>query len=291
MHKQNPHNKGYNFDKLITSSPTLAPFVIVTANNNKSIDFSKAAAVLELNKALLAEHYALVDYQLPRNYLIPPIPGRADYLWHINDLLIERGILKKGTKISGLDIGTGANSIYPILASQQFGWNMVGADIDETAIFIANQNITKNSLEKNIELRHQPDPSNLFKGIIKPEEKFHFTMCNPPFHASEKDAKKEALRKINNLKLPKRDENNELALNFKGQANELWCNGGEVLFIKRLIKQSVEFKDQVEIFTSLVAKEVHLPKIYKQLDKLKAQHTTIEMEQGNKKSRFIAWWF
>lgn len=116
-------------------------------------------------------------------------------------------------------------------------------------------------------------------------------MCNPPFHASAKDAEKEALRKINNLKLPKRDENNELALNFKGQSNELWCNGGEALFIKRLIKQSAEFKQQAEVFTTLVAKEIHLPKIYKQLDKLKATHTTIEMGQGNKKSRFVAWWF
>lgn len=291
MHKQNPHSKGYNFDKLITVSPSLEQYVLVTAHGNKSIDFSKAAAVLELNKALLAEHYALVEYQLPRNYLIPPVPGRADYLWHLNDLLIERGIINKQQTTKGLDIGTGANSIYPIIGSQQFGWNMVGADIDEKAIAIAKENISKNSLEKNIELRHQKDPSNLFKGIIGTEEKFQFTMCNPPFHASAKDAEKEALRKINNLKLPKRNENNELALNFKGQSNELWCNGGEALFIKRLIKQSAEFKQQAEVFTTLVAKEIHLPKIYKQLDKLKATHTTIEMRQGNKKSRFVAWWF
>jgi 23S rRNA (adenine1618-N6)-methyltransferase len=291
MHQQNPHSKGYNFDKLITSSPTLEPFVIITAHGNKSIDFSKAPAVFELNKALLVEHYGLTDYQLPRNYLIPPVPGRADYLWHINDLLIKLKILNNETQIQGLDIGTGANGIYPILGSQQFGWNMVGSDIDITAVAIAENNRKINSLEKQIEIRHQPDPSNLFKEIIRPEEKFHFTMCNPPFHASAKDAEKEALRKINNLKLPKTDLTNELALNFQGQANELWCNGGEALFIKRLIKDSTFFKEQVGVFTSLVAKEVHLPKIRKQLDKLNAKHTTVEMGQGNKKSRIIAWWF
>ena len=83
----------------------------------------------------------------------------------------------------------------------------------------------------------------------------------------------------------------EFSLNFEGQANELWCNGGEALFIKRLIKESVMFKDQVKVFTSLVAKADNLFKIEKQLKKAKANYHIISTTLGNKKSRYILWWF
>ena len=79
--------------------------------------------------------------------------------------------------------------------------------------------------------------------------------------------------------------------NFAGVSHELWCNGGEALFLKRMIKQSVSVKHQVQWFTSLISRKENLPKIYKQLDKLKATHKTIPMEQGQKKSRFVAWTF
>ena len=111
-------------------------------------------------------------------------------------------------------------------------------------------------------------------------------MCNPPFHSSEAEATKGTMRKLKNLKKEGKTE-----LNFGGQANELWCNGGEALFIKRLIKQSVAFKSQVGWFTTLVSKKENLLKIFKQLDKLKATHRTFNMFQGNKKSRIVAWNF
>jgi len=114
-------------------------------------------------------------------------------------------------------------------------------------------------------------------------------MCNPPFHASEKEAKNGTLKKLKNLSSS--PVQNKVELNFGGQANELWCNGGEALFVKRMIKQSVKYKSQVGWFTSLISKKENLPKIHKQLDKLKVTHKTIEMNQGKKQSRFIAWKF
>jgi len=114
-------------------------------------------------------------------------------------------------------------------------------------------------------------------------------MCNPPFHSSREEAVKGSLRKLKNLGGPTHKK--EFSLNFEGQANELWCNGGEALFIKRLIRDNALFKDQVKVFTSLVAKEDNLPKIEKQLKKAKANHHIIPMAQGNKKSRIITWWF
>lgn len=284
MHSKNKHNSTYQFDKLIESHNPLSKYVFVNGYNMQTIDFSNQSAVLELNKAILKHHYNLTDWSIPEGYLCPPIPGRADYIHYISDLLFED---KLSTNIKGLDIGVGANCIYPILANRIYNWKMVGADINKTAVISAQKNIEATlGLADNIEIRHQKDNANIFKGIIKKDEHYQFTMCNPPFHSSEKEAQKGTLRKLKNI-----GQDTKLTLNFGGQSNELWCNGGEALFIKRMIKQSVEFKHQVVWFTCLVSKKDNLPKLYKQLSKLKATYKTIEMTQGQKQSRFIAWKF
>lgn len=286
MHPKNIHNSYYNFKELIKSNPTLKPFVFTNQHEIETIDFANEKAVLELNRSLLAHHHNIQNWSIPEGYLCPPIPSRADYLYYLNDLF------EKKKSIKGLDIGVGANCIYPILASQLFSWKMVGADIDKTAVESAIKNVeSSNQLKENIEIRYQESNANIFKGIIKEDEYFDFTICNPPFHASEKDANSAALRKVKNLKNDNEVTKSNVKLNFGGQANELWCNGGEALFIKRMIKQSVEFKSQVNWFTTLVSKNGNLKAIYKQLDKLKAEHKTINMEQGNKKTRFVAWRF
>jgi len=283
MHPKNNHTT-YNFDDLILSHSSLAKFVFVNEHGTKTIDFSKNDAVFHLNKAILKANYNITDWRIPKGYLCPPIPGRADYIHHISDLLNEDS---SKTDIKGLDVGVGANCIYSILGSQIYNWKMIGCDINLDAINAAQHNVNlTEALKKNIEIRHQKDNANIFKGIIKEDEYFDFTMCNPPFHTSEAEASKGTMRKLSNLR-----KDGATGLNFGGQANELWCNGGEVLFIKRMIKQSVAFKTQVGWFTTLVSKKENLPKIYKQLDKLKATHKTISMKQGNKQSRFIAWNF
>ena len=284
MHPRNIHNRTYQFDELIESHHQLSEHVFVNNHDTLTINFSDQKAVLELNKALLKHHYGLTDWTIPNGYLCPPIPGRADYIHHIADLLSENNIT---IYIKGLDIGVGANCIYPILANRIYNWTMVGADINETAVIFAQKNILATSgLENHIEIRHQKDNANIFKGIINKDEHYHFTMCNPPFHSSEKEAQKGTLRKLKNL-----GKDKSFSLNFGGQSNELWCNGGEALFIKRMIKQSVEFKNQVTWFTCLVSKKENLPKLHKQLNKLKASYKTIDMNQGQKHSRFIAWTF
>lgn len=288
MHKENIHNTPYNFDDLTTVNKELSSYVVTNSYGNKSIDFSNNQAILELNKAILKHHYRLDDWDIPKGYLCPPIPGRADYIHHISDLLEEDTI---SSQIKGLDIGVGANCIYPILGSQIYNWKMVGVDIDIVSVTAAQANIDLTfSLKNNIEIRHQENNANIFVGVIKPNEYYHFSMCNPPFHSSEKEATKGTLRKIKNLSTID-TKATPLVLNFGGQANELWCNGGEALFIKRMIKQSINYKTQVGWFTSLVSKKDNLPKIFKQLHKLKAIHKVVEMSQGNKQSRFIAWKF
>lgn len=287
MHPENPYLNPYDLENLAKKHLPLQEFIIVNPVGEKSIDFSNPQAVFALNKSLLISDFKLIDYILPKGYLIPPIPGRLDYLLHLNDFVTEMLSKSKTTPLSGLDIGCGANGIYCLLGAQYFHWKMVGCESDAaaTAIVQANVKLTKD-LDKKIDIRHQTDKSHLFQGVIKYTDQFDFCVCNPPFHASREAAFKSSLRKLKNLENKK-----GYLLNFEGQANELWCNGGEALFIKRLIKESVLFKDQVTVFSSLVSRAENLPKIEKQLQKIKANHKIIPMAQGNKKSRIIVWWF
>ncbi len=284
MHSENSHKGQYDFDSLIKVNPYLSDFVALNKYGSRTVDFSNPEAVLQLNKALLKHHYKIENWNIPKNYLCPPIPGRADYIHHLKDLLSGENIQGQ---IQGIDIGVGANAIYPILANKIYGWKMIGTDIENESVIAARKNIQSNpELSGNIEIRLQEDRGSIFKGVIAEDEFYHFSMCNPPFHVSEKEAKKANSRKVKNLNLKSSSE-----LNFGGQANELWCNGGEALFIKRMIKESAFFKTQVGWFTSLVSNKENLSKIIKQLKKSDANFKTIEMEQGNKKSRFIAWKF
>jgi len=290
LHSNNIHNSSYDFNILIKAHPALSTFVYLGKADVTTINFADTEAVFHLNKALLLHHYGLTDWNIPPHYLCPPIPGRADYIHYIHDLLTEDGV---ETNVKGLDIGVGANCIYPILANRIYNWHMVGVDIDPAAIASAKKNVNATEgIKDAIEIRQQPNNANIFEGVILGNDYFHFTMCNPPFHNSEEDAVKGTLRKLRNLgdQAPAQSKK-EIVLNFGGQANELWCNGGEALFIKRMIKQSVAFKTQVGWFTTLVSKKENLAAIYKQLNKLKATHKTITMEQGHKQSRMIAWKF
>ncbi len=290
MHPQNPFAERYDLKRLAGSHSPLREHIVLNPLGQQTIDFTVSDAVYELNKAILLLAYKLDDYHLPKGYLIPPVPGRLEYLLHLRDFISEKFKVDKAAQLRGLDIGAGANGIYCILGVQHFNWSMIGAESNAVAVKTARENIQRtNALKDKIEIRHQENKSFLFKNIIQPKEQFDFSVCNPPFHSSKDEAFKGSLKKHSNLSSPS-DRNTHL-LNFEGQANELWCNGGESLFIKRLIKESLDFNSQVKVFSSLVSKADSLAAIGKQLKKAKANHQIIPMDLGNKKSRILVWWF
>jgi len=290
FHPRNLHNQRYNFNKLIEVLPELEKYVKENRFNDLSIDFSNQEAVLSLNKALL-KYYYKINWEIPKKYLCPPIPGRVDYIHYLADLLSEsnNGNIPKGNIVKGLDVGVGANCIYPLVGYKSYGWEFVGSDIEEVSIRNSKNIIELNNLNENIEIRQQGSRKNTFKNIIRKDDRFDFTMCNPPFHSSKKEAREGSLRKIKNLS---KGKNKKITLNFGGQHNELWCRGGELEFIKNMIHESVEFKSEVLWFTTLVSKQENLDAIYKELEKLNIQeYKAIQMKQGNKLTRVVAWSF
>ena len=307
LHPRNKHRQRYDFADLIKTSPALALFVSLNAHGDSTIDFANPKAVLALNSALLQHFYNIQNWRIPAGYLCPPIPGRADYVHHIADLLaIANGdVVPPISHINVLDIGVGANLIYPIIGQREYGWRFVGADCDPTALNNAQQIIDANiGLADCITLRLQTNNANIFKGIIASSDFFDLTICNPPFHASLADAEAGTQRKWQQLSLAKTASRNAqlnikqqkspqvATRNFGGQGAELYCAGGEKAFINNMIIESAKFAAQCVWFTTLVSAASNLPSFYKTLKKVGAlQVKTINMTQGNKKSRILAWTF
>lgn len=292
LHPRNRNRERYNFGELIAVLPELANFAAPNIYGDDSIDFANSEAVKTLNRALLKLHYEIENWDIPPNYLCPPIPGRADYIHHIADLLANSngGKIPKGKYITCLDIGVGANCVYPIIGTKEYGWSFIGADVDPVSIASAQKIVSENSRLKGlVELRLQKNQDNIFNGIIKPDEFIDLTICNPPFHASLEEAHAGTLRKLSNLNKKKVKT---ATLNFGGQNRELWVDGGETKFIGNIVRESSEFRTSCFWFSTNVSKQSKLDSIYKALKSVEAKEVkTIPMGQGNKISRIVAWTF
>lgn len=292
LHPRNEFKNVYDFKKLAASHKSLKQYVFTNEFGTETINFALPEAVKALNTAILVSNYGIQNWNIPENYLCPPIPGRTDYLHYVADLLAEynNNIIPTGDNIVGLDIGIGANCIYPILGNSLYEWHFVGTDIDEVAIENCEK-IIQNSpkLLDVISLQLQLNSRYIFKNIILPEDKFTFTICNPPFHSSQDEATKSAIRKVNALN---NTRSTTPLLNFGGQNAELWTDGGELGFITQMIYESAKYPLQVLWFTTLVSKKEHLSSLKKTLDKVGAANVrVIDMAQGQKISRILAWNF
>ena len=172
LHPRNRHQGHYDFKALMEVSPELKNFIAPNHRYEESLDFSDPAAVKALNRALLLSYYGIVDWDIPDEYLCPPIPGRADYIHGLADLLSYSNDkrIPTGSKIRVLDIGVGANCVYPIVGHSEYGWSFVGADIDPGAFASSEKILNANpKLKAAVELRRQPKKK-IFKGIIQKDE-------------------------------------------------------------------------------------------------------------------------
>jgi 23S rRNA (adenine1618-N6)-methyltransferase len=289
LHPRNRHASGYDFPRLLAVDPGLRSFVQRNAYGNDSVDFADPEAVKALNRALLMDAYDIRGWDLPPGCLCPPIPGRADYLHHLADLLAtcNGGVIPRGPAIHTLDVGVGASAIYPLIGHREYGWSFVGADTDATALASAARVLAANAgLPQVIALRRQTNPARVFDGIVEAGERFDVTLCNPPFYASAREAKEAAQLKWRKL------GRGGSARNFGGQGGELWCAGGETGFVTRMIQESQGLADRVAWFTTLISASGHLPAVNRALRQAEARDIrTVTMAQGQKQSRFVAWSF
>ena len=285
LHPNNKHNKGYNFTELYEAFPPLKAFVFVNAYGTETIDFANQKAVKSLNTALLFKDYKVKFWEFPDDNLCPPIPGRVDYIHYLNDLLKTSGIAENA-KV--LDIGTGANCIYPLLGNAVYGWQFTGTDIDQKSLEVAQLIVNKNGLEQSIKFLKQAHSSQVLKGILGEDDQFSVAMCNPPFYGSQEEAMQANTRKLTGLG----NENDANLRNFGGKQQELWYKGGEKAFLHTYLYESSMFKTQCFWYSSLVSKKENVEGMVDSLNKLKATDIKIiPMHQGNKITRIVAWTF
>ncbi len=284
MHPRSRHSGRYDFDLLVKSSPELEAVAYLNPAGEPTVDFTDPASVLILNRALLRAYYGIAAWELPPGYLCPPVPGRADYVHYAADLLGG----KRGEGVRALDVGVGANCVYPIIGRAEYGWRFTGSDADPVALASAQRIVESNAgLAGGVELRLQTNPSSIIEGIINAGEAYDLVLCNPPFHASLEEA-----RESGRVKWKKLGRSPSTGSNFGGAESELWYPGGEETFARRMIEESVAFGTQVAWFTCLISKAAALPALETALNKAGARsRRTVAMEQGQKKSRFVAWTF
>ena len=294
MHRQTSNGSSANyryFTKLCEAKPALSAFLRDNPKGDRSIDFSDPMAVRCLNAAILATTYG-VQWDLPEGYLCPPIPGRADYIHYLADAL--KASIKgasTGDQVRVLDIGTGANCIYPILGHCHYGWSFVASDIDPISVAAATSTVESNAkLKGAIEIRLQSDKAAIFKNIVTEGERFDLSMCNPPFYRSAEEAQKANQRK--QINLHGKVARGFAVRNFSGTHAELWCKGGEIGFLRKMARESVEFQKQISVFSSLLSKADNVAPFKKYLAKLGAKNNeVIKMRQGQKISRLVTWRF
>lgn len=290
LHPRNRHPGRYDFDALIRVAPELRGFMRAGVHGQPTLDFANPQAVRLLNGALLLTQYDIKQWAIPPGYLCPPVPGRADYIHALADLLTDShdGVVPVGEGLIGLDVGTGANLIYPLIGQVEYRWRFIAADIDVAALDNAERILAANpSFDDAVSLRLQPDPQAIFENIIGADESVDFTLCNPPFHRNADEAHDASRKKWKNLR-----GSADPSLNFGGQHNELFCEDGESGFLQRMADQSVVYRGQVFWFSSLVSKQENVAPLQERVKALGATDVrVIAMAQGNKRSRFVAWTF
>ena len=328
-HPRNSFKGSYDMERLCAAYPPLRNHIIQPDERSKSkrptIKFADPEAVRALNTALLVSDYDIAPSYadiMPEDALVPPVPGRVDYVHYVADVLGEmsdvpvRGDdgtdgIPTGPAVTGLDIGTGASAIYSLLANSEYGWSMIGSEVNPPSLTSACAIVKANNLQHLVDIRLQESPQCIFHGILRPKEKVDFVMCNPPFFSSLEAFQAENTRKVRGLArgganryppgaVVKAEERKRAwsatrtSNNFGGTASELWCDGGEVSFVKRIVDESKEYADHCLWFTSLVSRRENLEKIERYIMKANtglkpAEVRKTSMGAGTKSASIIMW--
>ncbi|KAK9871833.1 hypothetical protein WA026_014290 [Henosepilachna vigintioctopunctata] len=281
MHPRNIYIKPPNFKELAILYPEFRKYLQQDIAGKVTLDFKDVNAIRALSRVLLLKDFDL-NVEIPLNKLIPTIPLRLNYLLWIEDLLnIERINLDK---VYGIDIGTGASCVYPLMAAKKFNWNMVGTEIDKDSLECAKKNISNNFLNEKV-MVYESTKNTLLKEVVQNMNlEFHFCMCNPPFFSSTQELHPFFKSRKSTRPHPKNA--------FCASIGEVVVNGGEIQFISNLINESAELKNKVKIFTTMIGHKSSLVPLKALLRKLEVcSFKQTEFCQGHTTRWGLAWTF
>ncbi|EDW47952.1 U6 small nuclear RNA (adenine-(43)-N(6))-methyltransferase [Drosophila sechellia] len=283
MHPRNVLRTQPDYTKMAIKYKDFREQCQLELNGKVSVNFRNEKTLRELTKMLLKEYYDL-DVDFAPGSLVPTLALRLNYILWLEDLMEPLSL----QVIRGIDIGCGSSCIYSLLGAKKNGWHMLALESKPQNIEYAMKNVKKNHLESLIEVYAQPDNTNIFKSYFEQDQRqlqYQFCLCNPPFFDS-------------NLPNPlggntRNPERRPAPNNARtGSQEELTCVGGEVQFVQRIIDESLENKERVRIYTTMLGVKANVPRI---LDYLKEQQvanvSTTEFHQGHTTRWAVAWSF
>jgi 23S rRNA A1618 N6-methylase RlmF len=241
------------------------------------IDWTDPHAVRELTKVLL-DHDFGIKIELPIDRLCPTVTLRMNYILWLQDLMKPHILAQLQQSnaipsIRGIDIGTGASCIYPLLGVATNNWNFVATEIDDVSLVWAQKNIALNQWQHKIELR-KPPPNSILLHIVYPNEQFDFCMCNPPFFASSEE------KFVNPHTVCTATE------------SEMSTAGGELAFVSQIIQESLTLRERVRWYTSMIGRKVNVKALLTELHKHQITNIRqVEFVQGKTTRWAIGWSF
>ncbi|OHF03032.1 hypothetical protein CORC01_01790 [Colletotrichum orchidophilum] len=248
-----------------------------------NLDFNDPSAVMQLTKTLLKADFGL-SIDLPDDRLCPPekVPNRHNYILWLKSLLDSTTYDDSDRKILGLDIGTGASCIYPLLGCTQRKWSFFATDIDPKSLEFAKKNVELNNLQSQISIVASAPQGPMIPLNELGAESLSFVMTNPPFYTSEGDLLDSAKQK-----------SRPPLTACTGAPVEMVTDGGEVRFVSRILEESLVLRERVQWYTSMFGKQSSLEEFVAMLrDKEIDNYAVTEFVQGNKTRRWaIAWSF
>uniref|UniRef100_A0A2M4CSP7 U6 small nuclear RNA (adenine-(43)-N(6))-methyltransferase n=1 Tax=Anopheles darlingi TaxID=43151 RepID=A0A2M4CSP7_ANODA len=284
MHPRNRYREKPDYQELVKQFPELAKVAIVDLNGKVKLDYKNKEAVQLLTKCLLLKDFGLT-LELPPNKLVPTLPLRLNYIHWLEDIGTASAWMETRKDVHGIDIGCGASCIYPLLAVVQskHRWNMLAIEKNELSLISARANVTGNRLNDYITVVPQAaEGSTLLLDVLKnfPDTKFDFCMCNPPFYDSA------ANQEVNNRTGKRKEPTNATS----GSGEELCTLGGEVQFVGQLIRESLELKDRISVYTTMIGHKQSYEAILRHLKRSNIHNVTMNrLCQGNTTRWSVAW--
>jgi 23S rRNA A1618 N6-methylase RlmF len=308
---------------VLRNGPDLAALVAAHGELRKYFRFSRqvamqrrtdrfmwedADAVRCLTVAML-HYYFQLTVDVPPAHLLPHLTLRLNYVHFLEDLLnlqnsssdVPAAQSDSSTiLIHGIDIGTGATCIFPLLLARLHpALRWIATEINPESFRIAARNWHINfgpgaqtssqppldlpsdateldSGALSLRLVPQTDDSqspSILLCALKGNERALFSMCNPPFFESV-DAKQVRGKR-----------------SFRAVDSEVATEGGEYAFVMQMIDESLQLRARIGTYTTMLGRQSTLPAVMKRLRECDdvSEHGNTELWQG-KICRSVVWW-
>uniref|UniRef100_A0AAQ5XXN5 U6 small nuclear RNA (adenine-(43)-N(6))-methyltransferase n=1 Tax=Amphiprion ocellaris TaxID=80972 RepID=A0AAQ5XXN5_AMPOC len=279
MHPRNRYkDKPPDFSYLASKYPDFQQHVHTSLAGKPVVNFREPEAVRALTCTLLKEDFGLT-IEIPLERLIPTVPLRLNYIHWVEDLIDGQKQPRRG-----IDIGTGASCIYPLLGATMNGWYFLATEVDDICFDYATKNVEQNNLSDLVKVVKVPQKTLLMDALKEETEiVYDFCMCNPPFFANQLEAK--GVNSRNSRRPPPSSVNT-------GGVTEIMAEGGELEFVKRIIHDSLQLKKRLRWYSCMLGKKCSLAPLKEELRKQgvpKVTHT--EFCQGRTMRWALAWSF